>query len=60
MIRLAIIDQDGKVVLPKDVSTVAELLPLVEQARQLIRDCERLVREQGKVNGPGTGTVPYS
>jgi hypothetical protein len=60
MIRLAIIDQDGKVVLPKDVATVAELLPLVEQARQLIRDCERLAREHGPKTGPGTGIVPYS
>jgi hypothetical protein len=60
MIRLAIIDQDGKVVLPKDVATAAELLTLVEQARTVIRECERLAREQGSKSGPGTGTVPYS
>jgi hypothetical protein len=42
MLRLAIVDQDGKFVLPKDVATAAELLTLVEQAKSLIRDCEHL------------------
>jgi hypothetical protein len=60
MIRLAIIDEKGKILSPKDVATVAELLPLVEQARQIIRDCELQARERGKQHGPGTGTVPYS
>ena len=32
MIRLKIMDQDGKVLLPKDVATATELLSLVEQA----------------------------
>jgi hypothetical protein len=60
MIRLAIIDQDGHVLLPKDVATAAELLALVEQAKTVIRDCERLVQQKGpKSQAAGTGHVPY-
>jgi hypothetical protein len=61
MIRLDIIDQDGKVLLPKDVATAAELLTLVEQARGVIRDCERLAQQKGPMKGraSGTGRIPY-
>ena len=60
MIRLAIINSDGKVWAPKDVPTAAELLAIVEQARNLIRECERLSHEKGnKSHAPGSGQVPY-
>ena len=60
MIRLAIIDENGKVLLPKDVSSAAELVKLVDQARNLIRECERLAREAGpKGAATGRGHVPY-
>ena len=61
MLRLAIIDSEGKTVAAKDISTAAELLTLAEQARAVIRDCERLA-QQRKTNStaPGTGHVPYS
>jgi hypothetical protein len=60
MIRVAIIDQDGKVLSLKDVATATELVKLVEQARALIRDCERLAREKGpKSPASGAGQVPY-
>ena len=60
MIRLAIIDQDGKIVASKDVPTAAELLALAEQARALIRDCERLAQQLKTKNAdPGAGHVPY-
>ena len=52
MIRLTIVDQNGKVLLPKDVSNAAELLALVEQARTLIRDCESLARQYKKTEIP--------
>jgi hypothetical protein len=45
MIRVVIVNQDGKPVLPKDVSTAAELREVAEQARGLIRDCERLAAQ---------------
>jgi hypothetical protein len=61
MIRLTIVDQNGKVLLPQDVSNAAELLALVEQARTIIRDCESLVRLHKKTESPATGSkqVPY-
>jgi hypothetical protein len=59
MVKLAIVNQDGKVVQPQDVASATELVQLVEQARNMIRDCERLARERGPKHGPGTGTTPY-
>ena len=57
MVQLAIIDQTGKVVEAKDVATAAELKQLVEQARGMIRECERLA--QLKSPGGGKSGVPY-
>ncbi len=57
MIRVVIVDQDGKPVLPKDVATAAELREVVEQSRGLIRDCERLASQ--KDPKAGKGQVPY-
>ena len=60
MLRLAIIDSEGKVVAPKDVPTAFELLALVDQARNVIRDCERLAQQMKAKNaGPAAGHVPY-
>ena len=60
MLRLAIIDSEGKIVPSKDVPTAFELLALVDQARNVIRDCERLVQQLKPKNmGPGTGQIPY-
>jgi hypothetical protein len=57
MIRLVIVDQDGKSVLPKDVSTAAELRQVAEQAKGLIRDCERLAAQKDPKGRKGE--VPY-
>lgn len=60
MLRLAIIDQDGKAVTPQDVATAAELLAIGEQARSLIRECERLVKDRAPQTGAGAAKhVPY-
>jgi hypothetical protein len=61
MIRLTIVDQNGKVLLPRDVANATELLALVEQARVMIRDCESLTRQHKKAEftAPGSGQVPY-
>ena len=61
MIRLTIVDQDGKVLLPQDVATATELLTLVEQARTIIRDCEQLARRHKETKSPASGAsqVPY-
>jgi hypothetical protein len=57
MIRVVLVDQDGKPVLPKDVSTSAELREVAEQARGLIRDCERLAAQKDPKGRKGE--VPY-
>lgn len=59
MLHLAVVDQEGKKVELKDV-TAADLLALAQQARNLIRDCERLAQPiQPKGASRGTGHVPY-
>ena len=61
MLRLAIVNQDGKIVALKDVPTAAELVALSEQARNMIRDCERLAQPiKSKNASPGAGHVPYA
>lgn len=57
MFRLAIINPEGKIVEAKDVPTAAALVSLAEQARAVIRDCERLAQlQKTKVAAPG---IPY-
>jgi hypothetical protein len=59
MVRLAIVNQDGNPVALKDVTTAAELLNLVEQARGVIRECERLARQIGGSSASDTRQAPY-
>jgi hypothetical protein len=61
MIRVAIVDQDGKVLSPKDLATAVELREVARQAGGLIRDCERLAKLKDP-KAPATkpqGGVPY-
>jgi hypothetical protein len=51
MVRLAILDQDGKHLMPQDVTTAGELLTIVEQARSVMQDCERLARQMVAKSG---------
>ena len=59
MLRLAIVDQNEKIVELKDVPTAAELLVLAQQARSVIRDCERLAQPV-QPKGATLGKVPYA
>jgi hypothetical protein len=60
MIRVAIVDQSGKVLLPKDLATAAELKEAAAQAKALIQDCERLAQlKEPKVAAPRKGGLPY-
>ena len=59
MFRLAIVDQDGKHVALKDVAAAAELLTLAEQARGVIRECERLARQVGGSAASDARQAPY-
>jgi hypothetical protein len=59
MIRLTLLDQDGKAIAPQDMS-VADLREAAELARALIRECERLVEQKSpKRSGTGPVGVPY-
>ena len=60
MVRLAILDHDGKHLTPQDVPTSKELLALVEQARRVMSDCERLAHQMGaKSGGSPQHQIPY-
>jgi hypothetical protein len=58
MVRVAIVTTEGKILKPQDLSTAVELQQAVEQARQLIRECERLAAS--KMPPRAASKVPYS
>jgi hypothetical protein len=58
MLRVAIITTEGKILKPQDLSTATELQQAVEQARNLIRECERLAAS--KMPPQPVRKVPYS
>jgi len=58
MLRVAIVTTEGKTLKPHELSTAAELQQAVEQARQLIRECERLAAS--KRPPQAAPKVPYS
>jgi hypothetical protein len=61
MIRVGIINQEGKIVSPQELTTAAELQAAMEQARKLIRECERLATAKMKESSPAaSGKVPYA
>ena len=60
MVRLAIVDSDGKQMNAKEIASAVDLVSLAEQARTMIRDCEQLARDKRPRIAAGTGRVPYS
>jgi hypothetical protein len=56
MIRLTLIDDQGKPITPQDLSATADLREAAEQARALIRECERLADQKSTKK---KGAVPY-
>lgn len=60
MLRVSIIDQNGKVLSPKDLSTAAELRDAAAQAKGLITDCEHLAQlKEPRVAVPRKRGMPY-
>lgn len=57
MIRLTLIDNEGNVIQPQDLLTLADLTEAADRARALLRECERLARLKAPKKA-GTG-VPY-
>jgi hypothetical protein len=60
MVRLAIVDAEGKQVDLKEIASAAELTSLADQARKVIRDCEQLAAAKRPKPTAQTGRVPYS
>jgi hypothetical protein len=56
MIRVAIVNETGKVLMPQELATAVELHAACSQAMALYRECERLA----KLKEPKAGTgMPY-
>lgn len=58
MIRLTVIDSQGNTVTIDKLQTAAELSEVRDRARDLIRDCDRLINQKHPKK-VGTG-VPYA
>lgn len=58
MIRVAIVTAEGKIIKPAELTTATELQQAVEQARNLIRECERLA--VAKMPPQAARKAPYS
>jgi hypothetical protein len=61
MIRVVIVNSEGKQMSLEELSTAAELQQVVNQARNLIRDCERLAHAKGPQQSTASAhKAPYS
>jgi hypothetical protein len=58
VLRVAIVTTDGRLLKPEDVPTAVELQRAIEQARNLIRECERLA--VAKAPAQAAPKVPYA
>jgi len=60
MVRLAIVDSDGKQVNLKEIDSAVDLVTIAEQARTMIRECEQLANAKRPKSPVPAGRVPYS
>ena len=58
VIRVAIVTAEGQQLKPEELPTMTELQQAVEQARNLIRDCERVAASKRPPQAPIR--APYS
>lgn len=59
-IRITLVDSDGKKLETKEVATSADLRMLAEQARNLVRECDRLAQAKDDADPAKKRTiVPY-
>ncbi len=60
MIRVLIVDSQGKPVTPQELASAAELQEAADKARNLVRECERLAQQKASArHGNPQGGVPY-
>ena len=59
-IRITLVDADGKTIETKAVPTSADLRKLAEQARNLVRECDRLAQARDDADpAKKRAVVPY-
>lgn len=59
MIRVQLIDEAGVVLLPKDLPTKADYQEVLDKARYLVRECERLLALKFPKAANPQGGTPY-
>jgi hypothetical protein len=61
MIRITLLNHDGQAILPKDLTTAADIRDAVDQARNLILECNRVVLQNAPNSNSGDRGmgVPY-
>ena len=61
MISLILLDQEGAAISPQNLASAADLREVVDKARALIRECERLAQLKANPKlAAGYGRAPYS
>jgi hypothetical protein len=58
-LRITLVDSDGKTVDAQSLETAAELRFLAEQARNLVRECDRLAQAKEMSDPARKKVVPY-
>jgi hypothetical protein len=58
-LRITLVDSDGQTVEVKSLETAAELRFLAEQARNLVRECDRLAQAKEMADPTKKKIVPY-
>lgn len=61
MVKVVIIDQNGKAILPKDLTSASDLEDVANQARNLISACENITHQMRQAKNPANrqGGTPY-
>jgi hypothetical protein len=59
MIRVSLIDDAGKVLVPKDLATKADYQEVLDKARYLVRECDRLMELKFPKAANPQGGTPY-
>lgn len=59
MIHVTLTDDAGKVLSPKQLATKADYLEVMDKARNLLRECDRLMDERFPKAPNPQGGMPY-
>jgi len=59
-IRITLVDADGQTIETKSITNSADLRMLAEQARNLVRECDRLAQAKESADPSKKRVVPYT